>query len=165
MENAVQIIISKKSDIEKTASKALRSKGCSYPISSRLAIEPFPDRMYGNFKFPKGSYTSYIIEIGSGEGHNWWCCLYPSLCFIDKSSASFSDSSTAKLKHSLSKKEFKYATSDHYVNSNYKSKSNSNCSAFASLKFFSVFGLPFSSILACISCCVFPKQIDQIRDD
>ncbi|MCR5835560.1 MAG: stage II sporulation protein R [Lachnospiraceae bacterium] len=131
MENAAQIIISKKSEIEKTASKTLRSDGCSYPVSSRLTVESFPDRMYGNFKFPKGSYTSYIIEIGSGKGHNWWCCLYPSLCFINQSSATFSDSSKDKLKRSLSKKEFKYATSD----SNKKSVSNTKSKSDYNIKY------------------------------
>lgn len=55
-------------------------------VQARLTKEQFPVRVYGTHVFPAGTYHSLTLSIGSGNGHNWWCVLYPTLCFQDVAS-------------------------------------------------------------------------------
>ena len=50
-----------------------------------LSNENFPDKIYGDYVFPQGTYEAYRVIIGSGEGQNWWCVMFPPLCFVDES--------------------------------------------------------------------------------
>jgi stage II sporulation protein R len=67
--------------IRKTAVGILEGKGVFDPVTVEFARHPFPARFYGEHFFPPGEYASLIIEIGPGEGENWWCVLFPPLCF------------------------------------------------------------------------------------
>ena len=49
-----------------------------------LSYENFPDKVYGDYIFPQGTYEAFRIIIGTGEGQNWWCVMFPPLCFIDE---------------------------------------------------------------------------------
>jgi stage II sporulation protein R len=66
----------------------------------------FPIKTYGNYTFPAGTYQALEVRIGKASGKNWWCVLYPSLCFTDETSATFPETSSKKLKDSLSPKEY-----------------------------------------------------------
>lgn len=68
--------------IEKTANKILSDKGFSYTASAKLASEEFPARDYNGFLLEKGFYDALIINLGEGQGNNWWCVVYPPLCFL-----------------------------------------------------------------------------------
>ncbi len=61
----------------------LKTKGLSYTSSASICKSSFPDKYYGDMFFPEGDYTALKITLGNGQGHNWWCVLYPPLCFID----------------------------------------------------------------------------------
>ena len=74
------------------------------------AIADFPVKTYGDVIFPKGTYTSYTIKIGNGKGHNWWCVLYPPLCFVDVSTGVLPDNSKKKLRDSLSDTQYHTVT-------------------------------------------------------
>ena len=50
-----------------------------------LSYENFPDKVYGDYVFPQGNYEAFRVIIGSGQGRNWWCVMFPSLCFVDES--------------------------------------------------------------------------------
>ncbi len=67
--------------IEKTACKILEEKGFPDPVEVEFDKRFFPARFYGDHFYPSGEYTSLTINIGSGEGENWWCVLFPPLCF------------------------------------------------------------------------------------
>ena len=67
--------------IEKTAEQILLAHGFSYGASAKIAKETFPTRVYENYTLPAGEYTALIVELGSGKGDNWWCVVYPPLCF------------------------------------------------------------------------------------
>ena len=56
-----------------------------YPIRVEIGEFDFPDRIYGTALVPAGAYGALRITLGAGEGHNWWCVLYPTLCGIDES--------------------------------------------------------------------------------
>lgn len=70
-------------NLERTAEDTLREAGCSDGARAELVRDYFPEKTYGDVTFPAGEYTALRICIGEGRGHNWWCCLYPSLCFTD----------------------------------------------------------------------------------
>ena len=77
----------------------------------------FPDRTYGGLTFPAGNYEALRVEIGAAEGHNWWCVLYPGLCFLDSANAVVPEEGREKLKNVLTEEEYSRitATSDFKV--------------------------------------------------
>lgn len=67
-------------DIQAAAENTLRSAGFSQPVTATVRQAHFPSRSYGDVTLPEGDYQALCIEIGSGEGQNWWCVMYPALC-------------------------------------------------------------------------------------
>ena len=67
-------------DIKATAEKVVAEEGYNYPISVEITETWFETRSYDGFTLPAGNYDAVQIVIGAGEGHNWWCVLYPQLC-------------------------------------------------------------------------------------
>ncbi len=80
-QSAVESIRSRLIEIADVATRTLRNNGFSYGASARIADEEFPTRVYDGYTLPQGVYTALIIELGSGKGDNWWCVVYPPLCF------------------------------------------------------------------------------------
>lgn len=72
----------------------------------KLTRSNFPTRTYGSLTFPPGNYRTLLITLGNGKGHNWWCVLYPSLCFTDESTASFPEEAQSKLQQTLSEEDY-----------------------------------------------------------
>lgn len=68
-------------DIEKICDEVLEKNGFDYKSNADVKIEEFPTRAYQNVVLEKGVYRALIINLGSGEGDNWWCVAYPPLCF------------------------------------------------------------------------------------
>ncbi|TYP75635.1 stage II sporulation protein R [Paenibacillus methanolicus] len=71
------------SDIERVVAEELQSRGFDYGFKAELGIVPFPTKMYGSKVYPAGDYEALRITLGEGEGQNWWCVLFPPLCFVD----------------------------------------------------------------------------------
>lgn len=80
--DAEKVIDENKTGIAETARSVLRENGFGYTVSVRLTREKFPFRKYGDVSFPEGVYDALIIELGTGEGDNWWCVCFPPLCFV-----------------------------------------------------------------------------------
>ena len=68
-------------NIKTAAESVLRKEGFLYGAAAELTTEEFPTRTYGEYTLPKGEYTALIIRLGQGKGDNWWCVVYPPLCF------------------------------------------------------------------------------------
>ena len=66
--------------IERLVNQVLQAAGCDDTATVSLAVEEFATRIYDTFTLPAGIYDSLRITIGEGEGHNWWCVVFPSLC-------------------------------------------------------------------------------------
>lgn len=79
---AMEIVRSKISEIKKVCDTALKQNGFNYVSNVRLAQEEFPDRAYNGVTLAAGVYDALIVELGSGSGNNWWCVVYPPLCFV-----------------------------------------------------------------------------------
>ena len=69
--------------IKELAQETARRAGSLDIVTAELTRDEFPEKTYGTLTFPAGEYEALRIRIGAGEGHNWWCCLYPGLCFTD----------------------------------------------------------------------------------
>ena len=76
-----QIIDENMDQIRAVAEQTLEQDGEAEQVRVQLANVEFPDKVYGDYTFPAGTYRALQIIIGDGEGHNWWCVLYPNLCF------------------------------------------------------------------------------------
>ena len=69
--------------ITRIARAIVREEGYDYPIEVEVTTCDFPDKTYGDVLLPAGTYEALRIEIGEAKGQNWWCVLYPNLCFLD----------------------------------------------------------------------------------
>lgn len=72
-----------KEELVRVSEEVLRAEGCSDKVTAEVVRCEFPDKTYGDITFPAGWYDALRIRIGKAQGHNWWCVLYPNLCFMD----------------------------------------------------------------------------------
>ncbi len=72
-------------NLEKVGERVLRKNGFNYSVKASIKNEQFPTRKYDGVKLDSGFYDALIIELGSAKGDNWWCVVYPPLCFTDES--------------------------------------------------------------------------------
>ena len=80
--NETKEIVNKHMDkILAISKETLEEHGYDYNVSARITKTDFPEKTYGNYTFPKGKYEALQIVIGEGNGQNWWCVLYPNMCF------------------------------------------------------------------------------------
>ncbi len=83
-EKAIEIINSYSNIIKSRCISLLREKGFDYSVNIKIANEFFPTRTYVNTTLESGYYDAVIIELGEAVGDNWWCVMYPPLCFVNK---------------------------------------------------------------------------------
>lgn len=86
MEAAREKIITNLDILEATAKEVLEENGVNQKVQIRFGEVDFPTKLYGNFLYPAGKYEAVLITLGEGTGANWWCVLFPPLCFLDFSS-------------------------------------------------------------------------------
>ena len=80
-EKAEKMLLNSLDGIETVADKTLKSAGFNYTSKASVKNENFPTRSYQSLTLESGFYDALIIELGSGKGDNWWCVVYPPLCF------------------------------------------------------------------------------------
>lgn len=81
--------------VNEIAKEVIEENNYTYEVNTMLSYENFPDKVYGDYIFPQGNYEAFRVIIGEGKGQNWWCVMFPSLCFVDESKNSV-DSSDLK---------------------------------------------------------------------
>ena len=81
-EKAKTFLQSNLGQLEKVANSTLKNGGYNYTSTAKLTNEEFPTRVYGEFILESGFYDALIIYLGEGVGDNWWCVVYPPLCFV-----------------------------------------------------------------------------------
>ncbi|MDQ0200879.1 stage II sporulation protein R [Neobacillus ginsengisoli] len=101
LNKAKTVIKSKLPEIQAIAETTVRDRGSNQKVNVKFGKVQFPTKLYGEFLYPAGDYQAILITLGKGEGANWWCVLYPPLCFLDFSngvavSDGFEDSHKAK---------------------------------------------------------------------
>ncbi|VYU19639.1 stage II sporulation protein R [Clostridium tertium] len=96
LDESRDIILSNKDKMEDIAKKVIKENNYSYSVTSDLSRENFPDKVYGDLIFPQGEYEAYRIIIGDGKGANWWCVMFPPLCFVDETKEAVDSSEIKK---------------------------------------------------------------------
>ncbi|MNI26241.1 Stage II sporulation protein R [compost metagenome] len=86
LDDARHVISENLDAVEKIVEQTLKSSGKNYGYTVELGVVPFPTKMYGGAIYPAGNYEALRITLGEGEGKNWWCVLFPPLCFVDAGS-------------------------------------------------------------------------------
>lgn len=112
LEETREYVLENLPEIERAALKTIEEQGKDYPVSAVVEKTYFPDRTYGDCTFPAGEYEALNIRIGKGEGKNWWCVLYPSLCFIDDTWGIVSREKKEELREALTEEEFRAVLED-----------------------------------------------------
>lgn len=102
-----QIISDNLEKIEEVAAEEIQEQGYDYTVSASLEETYFPWKTYGEASFPSGEYQALRVVIGDGEGKNWWCVLYPNLCFSGSLYQIDEENATEKLETVLSPEEYK----------------------------------------------------------
>ena len=113
--NKSEVINSVKNNLEiykQIAEDTIEEAGFYYPVSIEIGNFYFPTKIYGNISLPAGYYDALRIKIGNAEGQNWWCSLFPPLCFVDISSGIIDEESKENLKENLSEEEFAIITNN-----------------------------------------------------
>ncbi len=109
LEKAIEIANVNEQKLRQIAESEIRAQGFEYPAKVSVGQVAFPTKTYGNITLPSGKYTALRIEIGEAKGENWWCVMYPPLCFTDGVLAA-SDEANSKLKAELKPSEYSLIT-------------------------------------------------------
>jgi len=92
--------------IEQVAEAVVEEAGFSYDVHAELTECEFPVKTYGNYTFPEGSYEALRVTIGEGKGQNWWCVMYPNMCFENSMYEVIDEKSEASLRAVLDEEEY-----------------------------------------------------------
>ena len=93
-------------EFKEIAKKVIKENGYNYDVNIRIGNFEFPTKHYGDISLPAGSYDALRIEIGEAQGQNWWCVMFPPLCFIDVTSGVVPDESKQIMKDNLNDEEY-----------------------------------------------------------
>lgn len=107
---AISLTTSNLQEFKKIAEKTISDEGYNYSVNLEIGNFYFPTKEYGNISLPAGYYDALKIEIGEAKGKNWWCSLFPPLCFVDISAGVIDEESEEYLKENLSEDEFAIIT-------------------------------------------------------
>lgn len=83
LQKAKEVIKSKLPELQTTAEQVVHEHGSNQSVKVQFGKVQFPTKLYGEFLYPAGEYQAVLITLGKGQGANWWCVLYPPLCFLD----------------------------------------------------------------------------------
>ena len=105
-EELVSLVNFRKEEIKNIAEQTVQDMGYSYTVNVAIGNYNFPTKTYGDISLPSGPYDALRIEIGEAEGQNWWCVMFPPLCFVDVSSGIVPEDSKETLQDNLSDEEY-----------------------------------------------------------
>lgn len=114
-DDAIKIAQDHQKDFQIIAEQNILDKGYSYPVTVEIGNYEFPTKHYGDITLPSGYYDALRVKIGDACGHNWWCVMFPPLCFVDVTSGIVPDSSKEQLKENMSSEDYSIISNDNSV--------------------------------------------------
>lgn len=105
-EEAMFIATEHQNEFQKIAEQVILDNGFNYSVEVKIANCYFPTKYYGDISLPAGLYDALRVEIGDAKGQNWWCVMFPSLCFIDVSSGFVNDEGKESLEKNLEEESY-----------------------------------------------------------
>ena len=105
-QEAINIVSEHQEEFKQVALETIKNEGYSYTVKIEIGNFEFPTKQYGDISLPAGFYDALKVEIGKAEGRNWWCVMFPSLCFVDISSGIVPEESKEELQDILSDEEY-----------------------------------------------------------
>ena len=105
-EEAISIASEHLEDFKEIALNTIQEEGFDYSVNIRIGNFEFPTKHYGDISLPAGIYDALRVEIGEAKGQNWWCVMFPPLCFVDASSGIVPEESKEDLQNTLTDEEF-----------------------------------------------------------
>ena len=108
-------------NFKEIALNTIKNEGFDYSVNVSIGNFEFPTKHYGDISLPAGYYDALKVEIGEAKGQNWWCVMFPPLCFVDASSGIVPEESKEDLQNSLTNEEFSIV-SDNEENPTFKLK-------------------------------------------
>lgn len=131
-QEAINLVTVYHNNFKQIALDTIQSEGCDYDVNIEIGNFEFPTKQYGDISLPAGFYDALKVEIGEAKGHNWWCVMFPPLCFVDITSGVVPEESKKYLQDNMTEEE--YALISDNSNSDIKFK-------FKILEFFNQNGL------------------------
>lgn len=110
IEESEKIIKSEYDNLKKISEDTIHTNGYDYGVTVGIVHSNFPTKQYSNVVLPAGEYKALKIIIGNGEGKNWWCVMFPPLCFVDDQKGIIDKKTDEKLKQILTEEEYKLIT-------------------------------------------------------
>ena len=98
---AISIVNKHQQEFQQIAENTISENGYDYPVKINIGNFYFPTKNYGDISLPAGFYDALRVEIGKAKGKNWWCVMFPSLCFIDVSSGIVNEEAKENLEENL----------------------------------------------------------------
>lgn len=105
-EDVIEIAKANLDKIQTIASQTIRENGYTYSVNVEVGNFSFPSKRYGDITLPPGYYDALRIKIGEAEGQNWWCVMFPPLCFVDDQNGIIDEKTDKKLKEVLTEEEY-----------------------------------------------------------
>lgn len=105
-EEAMSIVTQHKAEFQAIAEQTIIDNGYNYSVKININNFYFPTKNYGDISLPAGMYDALRVEIGEAKGQNWWCVMFPSLCFVDISSGVVNEESKENLEQNLEKESY-----------------------------------------------------------
>ena len=100
------------------ALNTIKENGYNYDVNIEIGNFHFPTKSYGDISFPAGNYDALKIEIGDAIGQNWWCVLFPLLCFVNSSTGVVPDDSKNTLKENINSESYEIISEGNNSNDN-----------------------------------------------
>ena len=122
IEESREILLKNDEEIKKIADKIIKDNGYSYEVKTELQKENFPVKQYGDIVLPQGEYEAYRVLIGDYKGQNWWCVMFPPLCFVDVTKGQIENEKTKEELESVLDKNEMEMVCDNKDNIKVKSK-------------------------------------------
>ena len=122
-QEVIEIAKNNISNFENIAKKTIKDNGFNYNVTVEIGNFDFPTKTYGDITLPAGTYDSLKIKIGKSEGQNWWCVMFPPLCFVDVTTGIVPEESKKKeMKEAMPEEEYSLISNTNNSEVNFKFK-------------------------------------------